>query len=170
MKNPFDRVASNVTKLGVGVAELLIEQLGHECYNGMLYWRLAADCDLLGYTGAAKFLTKRSIEEKGHAQRIYSYLLDKQISFCIPTILSFTKPVTCLYTALTEALNAELSTTAKLTLIYPQLDVISAVWFKWFLTEQIEEEATIKNILDRISLAQNNPSGLLLVDNDIAEM
>lgn len=175
MKNPYNiaqetEITINVTKMGVGVYDLLVEQLGHECYNGLLYWRLAADCDLMGYTGAAKYFNKRSLEEKAHAQRIYAYLLDKQTPFCIPQINSFVLPINSLKEAFIAALSAELETTSRLSTIYPQLDILSSIWFQWFLTEQIEEEATIKNILDRIELANNNPSGLLLVDNDISQM
>ena len=48
-----------------------------------------------------------------------------------------------------------------------QVDPQAAVIVHDFLREQIDEEAQAKTITDRLNLVQNNPSALLLVDQEL---
>lgn len=48
-----------------------------------------------------------------------------------------------------------------------QVDPQAAVIVQDFLREQIDEEAQAKTITDRLNLVQNNPSALLLVDQEL---
>ena len=46
-------------------------------------------------------------------------------------------------------------------------DFASVPLLDWFVSEQIEEEATFSQIVDDLRLAQDNPQALLLLDRDL---
>ena len=48
-------------------------------------------------------------------------------------------------------------------------DIDSRSLLNAFLSEQIEEEATVGEIIDRIKLAGNEGSGLLRIDSELGE-
>ena len=47
-------------------------------------------------------------------------------------------------------------------------DLESRQLVDWFLSEQVEEEATVSEILDQIKLVGNDGSGLLRIDERLA--
>lgn len=48
-----------------------------------------------------------------------------------------------------------------------QVDPQATVIIQDFLREQIDEEAQAKTIVDRLKLAENNPSAILLLDQEL---
>jgi ferritin len=157
----------SVTPIAPEVYADLTKQIGTEFYNSFVYLKLSLDCDLMGYTGASSYFSKRSTEERSHAHIIIDYLRDKQLNITIPTIESFTITISTLKEAFLTALQIEVFGTKGLTEIYQQMDIVTAIWFQPFIKEQIEEEASLKNIIDRIELALDNPGGLLLIDHEL---
>ena len=49
-------------------------------------------------------------------------------------------------------------------------DHATNVFLQWFITEQIEEEATVNDILGRLRLFGDKGQGLLMIDNELAEL
>lgn len=50
-----------------------------------------------------------------------------------------------------------------------QTDPQAAVIIQDFLREQIDEEAQSQTIVDRLKLAQDNPSAILLLDQELGQ-
>jgi ferritin len=159
----------NVTPLPLEFAEAMAEQIGLEIYSQLLYWKLSASMDLFGYVGASKYFETRYNEERAHAEKFFAYLKDKQVNFNLPGIVPITVDVRDIRSAFEAALNHEVQVTRCLTSLYehPQIDPISKIFMQFFLLEQIEEESTLKNVLDRLECANNNSSAILLIDNTL---
>jgi ferritin len=49
-------------------------------------------------------------------------------------------------------------------------DHATNVFLQWFVTEQIEEEATVNDILGRLRLFGDQGQGLLMIDNELAKV
>jgi len=47
-------------------------------------------------------------------------------------------------------------------------DHATNIFLQWFVTEQIEEEATVNDILGRLRLFGDQGQGLLMIDNELA--
>jgi ferritin len=47
-------------------------------------------------------------------------------------------------------------------------DHATHIFLQWFVTEQIEEEATVNDILGRLRLFGDQGQGLLMIDNELA--
>ena len=48
-------------------------------------------------------------------------------------------------------------------------DVDSRTLLNWFLDEQIEEEASVSEIIDQLELVGDNGSGILRIDSQLSE-
>jgi ferritin len=48
-------------------------------------------------------------------------------------------------------------------------DHAAKAFLDWFITEQVEEEATVGQIVDRLRLIGNDSSGLFLLDTELAK-
>jgi ferritin len=157
-----------VTAINQKFASELAVQISFEIYSQLLYWRLSASMDLVGLKGASKFFLNRYNEERAHGEKIFNYLLDKQVNFNIAGIEPITDNPQDLKQAFEAALNHELLVTQSLIGLYvhPQIDPMSSIFLQWFIQEQVEEEATLKDILDRIEQASNNAGALLLIDHE----
>jgi ferritin len=164
-------VRPTVTPINPEFVKELALQISFEIYSQLLYWRLSASMELIGFKGAAKYFLARYNEERTHGEKIFAYLQDKQINFNIAGINPILDNPKSLKEAFEAALSHELLVTQSLVGLYvhPNIDPMSSIFLQWFIQEQVEEEATLKNILDRIELAQDNPSGLLLIDHELGE-
>jgi ferritin len=173
MTNPYKTIADSrvtVTPLDTEFAEAVAAQISMEVYSQLLYWRLSGAMDIVGLTGASKFFKVRYNEERTHGEKFFEYLLDKQINFNLAGIEPIMVNPRSLKEAFEAALSHELVVTQCLISLHdhPKADITSRIFLQWFLQEQIEEEASLKNILDRINLASDNPSALLLIDHELA--
>lgn len=159
----------NVTQLHPEFAEALAAQISLEVYSQLLYWRLSAAMDLIGLSGASKYFNRRYNEERTHGEKIFSYLLDKQVNFCLAGIAPITENPKSLKEVYTAALSHELFVTQSLLGLcnHPNVDPMSQIFLQWFLQEQVEEEGSLKNVLDRIDQAREEPGALLLIDHEL---
>lgn len=169
MANPYATGKPTVTPLHPEFSEAVARQISFELYSSILYWKISAAMDLVGLKGAHKFFEARYNEERSHAEKFYNYLLDKQVNFNICGLEPITDNPKTLQEAFTAALNHELLVTQALTALWdhPNVDPISKIFLQWFLQEQIEEEASLKNVLDRIDQAAGNASALLVIDQEL---
>jgi len=44
-----------------------------------------------------------------------------------------------------------------------------SIYLHWFISEQVEEEASVGEIVDKLRLIANNPSGLFLLDQEMGK-
>ena len=81
------------------------------------------------------------------------------------------------YDSITEAFNMTLVHEKKVTEFINKLvelarkenDVATEIFLQWFITEQIEEEASAADILQKLELVGNTGGPLLMLDNKLAQ-
>lgn len=149
---------------------LLNFQVGHETSAATLYLVLSGVANNLGFFGTEKFFLAKYDEELNHAKRIFKYLLDKQYPIFMPEMPAILVSVRSIEEFFSLALSHEKSITKRIHELYllaSKIDPATAIFLEWYVREQVEEEAGIKSILDRINLAQGNISALLSIDTEL---
>ena len=53
------------------------------------------------------------------------------------------------------------------SLAQEEKDQATYVFLQWFITEQVEEEAAVRDILDQLKLINNSGEGLFLLDREL---
>jgi ferritin len=149
----------------------LLQQLNEEFYSAYLYLAMSAYCSKIEFNGAARWLKFQYDEEIGHATKIYNYLVDQGVHVVLDAIR---QPPSDFGTML-EVFKASLKHEQKMSeglnvlsdLALKEKDHATYNLLQWFVNEQVEEEATLGEILSKLKLVKDDGYGLLMVDNEL---
>ncbi|EGD54887.1 ferritin [Gordonia neofelifaecis] len=148
------------------------KQITREFESAMLYRQLAVELELRDLPGMASWMRNHSSEELGHADRLVQHMTNRENrpvigDIAIPSIKADT--VTEIFEI---ALDAEKDISEAIRALYrlaqEQGDIDSRPTIDWFVSEQIEEEATVSEIVGRLHLVNEDGSGLLRMDAELA--
>lgn len=150
----------------------LNEQLNLEFYSYYQYLSITAYFTGLSLNGFANWFAVQAEEERAHAMKIYRYLLDVDATV---TLLPLPKPLekfTTPLAAFEQSLAHERKVTAAINdlvgFALQQNDYGTHIFLQWFVTEQIEEEATARDLVEQLRLVKDSGEGLLLLDRALA--
>lgn len=143
-----------------------------EHVSSTLYLAMSAYMGSLNYTGMAKWLRLQSEEERTHMLTLIDYLVNRggkvELGQLPAQPVQFGSPL--------ETFQKVLEHEQYVTNVYRQAfnyanqnDQQTAIVIQDFLKEQIDEEAQAQTIVDRLKLAQNNPSALLIIDQELGK-
>jgi ferritin len=151
--------------------QLLNEQMNYEFESAYLYLAMATDAATKGLNGAANWLTVQYEEELIHSFKIKDYLLQNG---CTPKFSGVTfKHVDYkdLHQILSTSLAAEKKVTALINNImkeaYAEGNFAVISFINWYIDEQIEEEANVNDLIERLSLYTD--ANIILFDNELAK-
>lgn len=155
------------------VQKSLNEQLNAELYSSYEYLAMAAYFESENLSGFAKWMSLQSQEEYGHAMKFYNYLLQASGKINLTQIDAPKVGWTSAEDVFKETFKHEQKVTksiyALVDLAMAEKDHATNIFLQWFVTEQVEEEATALKILDRIKLVADNKSGLLFLDHELGQ-
>ncbi len=154
------------------VEDILNAQIEKEGYSSNLYLAMASWAETNGYSGIAQWLYVQADEERLHMLKIVKYVNERGGHAVIPSFKEAPKEqksITDLFKAVLEHeryITDSINNIVALTL--EEKDFTTQSWIQWFVNEQIEEEAQVTEILDKLKLLGNN--NLYLFDRDILGM
>lgn len=158
--------------LNKNVEEILNAQVEKEGYSSNLYLAMASWAETKGYEGISKWLYAQAEEEREHMLRIIAYINERGGKATVP---AFEKPPVDfpgVKPMFEKVLEHEQYVTASIndivTVCDQEKDHTTHNWVQWFVTEQIEEEASANNILDKLNMLGDGP--LYMFDRDIMNM
>ena len=113
-------------------------------------------------------------EEMAHAHKIYRYLIDQDARVHLTQVDAPPSDIDGAVNMFELTLEHERGVTSSINDIVDyalsEKDHATNVFFQWFVTEQIEEEATVKDIIGRLRLFGDQGQALLLIDNELATL
>ena len=151
----------------------LNEQINREFYAFYLYLSMAAHFDAQNLTGFAHWMYVQSEEERGHAMRIFHFVTERGGQVKLQPIEAPPAMFDAPLSVFEQALEHERMVTGRINALYEQAiqeqDYATRVHLQWFVTEQVEEEDILTEIVDKLKLAGDNKSALLLLDRDFRQ-
>ncbi|QIK16597.1 ferritin [Blattabacterium sp. DPU] len=150
----------------------LIRQLNRELESSHIYLYMASCIEKKGYEGICEFLYDHSNEERIHMLKLIRYInkrggnvfLDNNISIINITYISLKDLFLKLFEH-EQKISKEINSLVEVSL--QEKDYFTYNFLQWYVEEQIEEEALIKMILDKIELIGGDKGGLYLFDKDM---
>lgn len=151
--------------------QALNDQLKREFYAAYMYLSMAAYCSAENLTGFAHWLELQAKEETGHAMKFYRYLDDQNARVRLQAIEQppdrFKSPLE----VMEQALSHEQKVTQEINKLYAlalsEQDYATQTFLHWFLEEQVEEEKMATQVVERLKLAGDDKSALLLIDKEL---
>ena len=155
------------------MAKSLNEQLNHEFYSAYLYLSMSAYCSKMDFNGAASWFLLQYHEEQQHATRFYNYLVEQDATITLKSINEPKKKFGTLLETFQQSLAHERMMTSKLNELsnkaLQEKDHATYNLLQWFVNEQVEEEASVSEIISKLKLVQNDGYGLLMIDNELGK-
>ena len=153
------------------VLEAINRQINSELSASYAYLAMSAYCECQKFTGAARWLRLQSQEENMHAMKLFDFVLARDRSV---ELLAIDRPKTD-FTSVAEvferALAQEQEVSHQIDSLYETAfneKAFSAVAeLQWFLTEQVEEEKTAREIVAKFKMVGNDPASLLDLDREL---
>lgn len=146
------------------------DQIGNELGASLQYISIAAYFAGRSLAELAKFFHKQSEEERDHAMKFVSFLIDVEGKVEIPAIPAPRHDFKSAEEAVQLSLEWEKKVTEQIyglvELTRKESNYIALRFLDWFVTEQLEEVATMTTLLDLIKIA--GPGGLLYVEDSLA--
>jgi ferritin len=156
------------------VEQAINNQIKEEEHSSRIYLAMASWCDAHGCPGAAAFFYRQTQEERFHALKFIQYVNERgghaQLQ-AIPEPSNTYNSIIELYQVtlkheefISDCINKlyEVATNEK--------DFSTQTWLQFFITEQIEEEATVRGILDKFEMIGDNKSGYYMLDQELAAL
>ena len=122
--------------------------------------------------GVAAWFFAKHAEELAHAMKMYRYLIDQDAPVRLTEITAPEAVEPKVIEMFEHTLAHEREVTAHINDLVDhalsEKDHATNIFLQWFVTEQIEEEATVNDILGRVRLFGDQGQSLMLIDNELA--
>lgn len=129
----------------------LNEQIGHEYAAHQQYVAIAVHYDAETLPQLAQFFYRQALEERDHAMMMVQYLLDADARAVVPGVaapqVDFADIVGPVALALAQEKRVTEQINALAALARREDDYSSEQFMQWFIKEQIEEVATMSDLL-----------------------
>ena len=152
--------------------QALNNQLNFEFFSSYTYLAMASYADEQDFGGFANFFRVQAQEELFHAMKIYDYIVQKGGSVKLEAI---EKPITNYESVIdlfSHGYDHEMAVTKRIyhlaDLANEEREHATISLLKWFIDEQVEEENTFNTILKRLKRVNGNPTGLYMLDDELA--
>ncbi|GAA3558865.1 ferritin [Snuella lapsa] len=153
------------------IEKALNDQIRIEAESSQIYLAMACWAEIKGLEGISNFMYKQSDEERDHMLKLVKFVNERgghaQISALKApnvTFKSFKEMFKKLFeheVFVSESINELVHVTLQ------EKDYATHNFLQWYVSEQIEEEAMARTILDKINLIGDDKGGLYLFDRDI---
>lgn len=156
------------------IQEALNNQIAYEGYASNFYLALAYWCDDQALQGCKKFFLRQSDEERMHMMKIYEYMSESGVHPQTSAIPQPPLDYENIQTAFKKVFDQERSVTLSihnlLQLAQEENDYNTQQFLQWYVDEQREEEAVIRNILDRIKIIGTGGASLYYIDKEVEKI
>lgn len=155
------------------VQDALNEQINAELYSEYLYLSMAAYFEDEGLPGFATWMRAQADEERAHAMRIYDYIHERDGRVELDAIESPPSEWSGAKEAFEDAYDHEVEISRMIDdlveLAREQNDNATENMLQWFVAEQVEEEATAQEIVDKLRHVGEDGTGLMMVDQELGQ-
>ncbi|AIF70159.1 ferritin [Palaeococcus pacificus DY20341] len=151
--------------------EALNEQLNRELYSAYLYFSMAAYFEDINLEGFASWMKAQAEEELGHALRFYNYIYDRNGRVELKEIQKPPKewksPLDAFEAAYEHEQFISKCINELAALAEEEKDYSTRAFLEWFINEQVEEEASVKRIVDRLKFVKGSPEAIFMIDQEL---
>lgn len=153
------------------VQDAINTQIRNEYYSSYLYLSMSAYCESRSFPGCASWLRRQSEEELVHAMKLFDYMVDRGARVVLESIDQPPSEFGALLEVFEEVLEHEREVTGMINSLYDlavsQNDHATAVALHWFIEEQVEEEKSAEEVVEKLKLASDNGAALMILDAEL---
>lgn len=155
------------------VVDALNGQVGAELYSSNLYLAMAAYFESVNLKGFSSWMKVQAQEELVHARKFFEYILDRsgraRISALGEPPFSWESPRAAVEAAFQHESKVTGMINDLVALASAEKDNATFNMLQWFVAEQVEEEKSVDEIVQRLKIAGDGGVGLIVIDGELAQ-
>jgi len=153
------------------IEKSLNDQIRIEAESSQIYLSMASWAENQGLEGVSSFMYKHSDEERMHMLKLVKFVNQRgghaKISTLSAPPISFGSFKELFQTLFDHEVMVSQKINEMVHISLTEKDYATHNFLQWYVSEQIEEEALARTILDKINLIGDDKGGLYLFDNDV---
>jgi len=157
--------------LSENMEKALNKQINAELYSSYLYLSMAAYFHSVGLDGFANWMRAQAKEEDVHAMKIFDYVNERGARVVLAEIEGPKTTWSSAVEVFEETLSHEQKVTALINglvdLAKKESDHATDNFLQWFVAEQVEEEASADEVLNKVKLVGGEGNGIYMLDKEL---
>jgi ferritin len=151
--------------------EALNKHANAEFYSSYLYLAMSAYFQSLNLTGFAGWMRVQAREELSHAMKFYDHVIERGGRVSLLVVETPQSQWDSALAAFEDAYRHEQKVTGLINQLVDEAvqtkDHATNAFLQWFVTEQVEEEASVEAIVQKLKLVGGAPGGLFMMDHEL---
>ena len=147
-------------------------QVNAELYSSYLYLSMNAYFKSVNLDGFANWMNAQTQEELMHAMKIYDFINQRGGRAILAAIDAPPAQWDSPLAVFEDTLKHEQKVTGLINdlvdIAIEERDHATQIFLQWFVTEQIEEEESVGNVLEQLKLLGDAKQGLFMMDRELA--
>jgi len=148
-------------------------QINKEFYSAYLYLSMSAYCNKINMHGAEHWFRIQYEEKVFHMTKMFDYLMQHGGEAHLMSVGEPPSEFGSVLGTFQESWKHEQFITQSindlLDVAVTERDHATQVFLQWFITEQVEEEANVKEITDRLKMVGDNGAALMMIDDKLGQ-
>ena len=157
--------------LSLKMKAALNTQINKELHSAYIYLGMANYLESQNFKGMASWMKKQASEELGHADKFIGYLQDRSAHVELEAIEKPRGEYDSVVSAFEHGLAHERVVTESIhnlvVLAREEKDIATENFLAWFVSEQVEEEATFSYVVELLLKTNNAAAGLMIIDGQL---
>jgi len=151
----------------------LNEQINAEQYSSLLYLSMSAWFSEKGLPGFANWMYIQFQEEMTHANKFFKYVVERGGKVTLKAIAQMPVDFKDIVEVFEKTKTHEEHVTSLINnlvdIAIEERDHAAQSFLKWFVDEQVEEEANVQEILDTLKLINGQGNGIFMLDREMRQ-
>jgi ferritin len=153
------------------IEDAINRQVNAEIYSASLYYSMAAYFESLSLKGFSHWLRVQALEELTHVQKFFSYVHDRGGQVVMKHVdappTEWESPLAAFESVYEHEVKVTGLINALMDLALNKSDHATVNFLQWFVGEQVEEEASADEVVQKLRLVNRTEGGLFLLDQEM---
>ncbi|MDD3117645.1 MAG: ferritin [Victivallales bacterium] len=151
--------------------EAINDQINFEFYSSYVYLAMSAWFKDQNFNGFAHWMEIQAREELFHAMKLFHFVFDRGGKVVLTAVKAPAGEWKTPQEAFRQAFEHEQTVTSRISdlmdLALTERDHVAATLLQWFINEQIEEESSVKSIVDQLRMMGASQDSVFMLDREL---
>ena len=149
------------------------KQLNAETFSAYLYWSMSAYFESINLKGFATWMRVQALEEMTHAEKFFNFVNERGGRVLMAAIdepaTQWETPLAAFEAAYKHEVMVTGLINSLMDLAVAESDHAAAIFLQWFVSEQVEEEASADEVIQKLKLIGKDSASLFMLDQELGQ-
>jgi ferritin len=153
------------------IEDAINKQINAEIYSSYLYYSMAAYFESLSLKGFSHWMRVQALEELTHAHKFAAFVNDRGGRVVMQPVegppVEWKSPLDVFQAVYDHEVKVTGLINELMDLALEKSDHATVTFLNWFVAEQVEEEASADEVVQKLKLVEKTEGGLFLLDQEM---